>query len=766
MKTVLYLFLLFAVVAGLPYRIYAQVDADGEWEFVPLTGGHVSFFVPNPYNENELFAVCDNAPGSTPYAHIFYSSDRGRNWRLTGNDLLDMGEIKDMAVTKNGWLYLTYSLRRSTNWGKTWEKAQCNGLDGNAVGMTMRSMPDGRMWLLQQNPRKLFYSDDYGVNWTHFQTPLDGNDFFTGFLPASHDNLVIFGRRGLLYSTSNSGINWKYDTTLILYDHLGDSFTYKINGTLILGLWAKYSTGIQDPRWLDYYESRDSGKSWEIINIGPLHWDSGLPLNKDNSRPYTIVFSDSSMLSVHNNNLYQSYNLGNNWHKLDWNNSNAITPIYDIQLFNDTLIGSIRGLGIMRSIDTGRTWFPVESLGEMAAFDRIELKTADNYYCALLGDQGYTRYVVSTDKGRSWKEVFSTDNKLTDLSITLNPVPRYTIVLDNSIIITGALFQEKPDTVLRNHGSSSLPAGGAPVLQATSADRSTLFLSLQDGIPRQFLHSRDGGQTWIKTTCLSGYVESFSFYPSRIKPGCFIATIPSSDQVFSMGYWFIEEYGNKWTHQQWRPVISWKRYCMYGNDTFLTSWDYDFSYDYTQSFVRHTDGIAPEDYSDIHLAFSAKETVLFVHDLGKVWYYFDGSLWNKFCYKNGTPVSYYRPSSLWYEDGILWGSFPGHGLYKMVAPVITGVQSTPVATSSDITAYPNPFQISTIIEYSLPAEMPVTLTVYSSLGEVVQVLESGLRGTGTHSVEFTAPASLPSGLYLYELRTPQGTHQGRMMLAK
>ena len=80
--------------------------------------------------------------------------------------------------------------------------------------------------------------------------------------------------------------------------------------------------------------------------------------------------------------------------------------------------------------------------------------------------------------------------------------------------------------------------------------------------------------------------------------------------------------------------------------------------------------------------------------------------------------------------------------------------------------YPNPFNPSTMIEYTLSEEMEVQLSLYTILGDKVADLDRGLKNAGTHRVEFTAPSNLPSGLYIYELITPQGTAKGKMTLTK
>ncbi|MBI2417840.1 MAG: T9SS type A sorting domain-containing protein [Ignavibacteriales bacterium] len=66
--------------------------------------------------------------------------------------------------------------------------------------------------------------------------------------------------------------------------------------------------------------------------------------------------------------------------------------------------------------------------------------------------------------------------------------------------------------------------------------------------------------------------------------------------------------------------------------------------------------------------------------------------------------------------------------------------------------FPNPFNNSTKITYTLPEQGNVTVTVYNSMGERVSVLENKFHTAGAHSINFKA-AGLPSGVYFYELQS-------------
>jgi len=82
-----------------------------------------------------------------------------------------------------------------------------------------------------------------------------------------------------------------------------------------------------------------------------------------------------------------------------------------------------------------------------------------------------------------------------------------------------------------------------------------------------------------------------------------------------------------------------------------------------------------------------------------------------------------------------------------------------------IGSHPNPFNVSTVIEYELPQACDVTLEVYNVLGEKVATLVNGQEETGYRAVTWDA-SNVSSGLYFYKLTAGDFTQTRRMMLVK
>jgi hypothetical protein len=79
--------------------------------------------------------------------------------------------------------------------------------------------------------------------------------------------------------------------------------------------------------------------------------------------------------------------------------------------------------------------------------------------------------------------------------------------------------------------------------------------------------------------------------------------------------------------------------------------------------------------------------------------------------------------------------------------------------------YPNPFNPSTTIKYSLASDDQVSLIVYDILGREVQTLVNEYQRSGIHEVRFNAN-QLSSGIYFYRLKSGNSYLTKTMILEK
>ncbi|MEO8209948.1 MAG: T9SS type A sorting domain-containing protein, partial [bacterium] len=79
--------------------------------------------------------------------------------------------------------------------------------------------------------------------------------------------------------------------------------------------------------------------------------------------------------------------------------------------------------------------------------------------------------------------------------------------------------------------------------------------------------------------------------------------------------------------------------------------------------------------------------------------------------------------------------------------------------------FPNPFNPSTVIRYSITKSHFITLKVYDVLGNEISTLVNEKQNIGSYEVEFEG-SNLSSGIYFYKLETEGFTDTKRMILVK
>jgi hypothetical protein len=152
------------------------------------------------------------------------------------------------------------------------------------------------------------------------------------------------------------------------------------------------------------------------------------------------------------------------------------------------------------------------------------------------------------------------------------------------------------------------------------------------------------------------------------------------------------------------------------------------------------------------------------------------------------------PDWIIFEDkDVIVGKIPGHGKadaefhFRLLTPpdyeemheimfdvvkssgesfqkIIT-IKPMPPADYELFNNYPNPFNPSTIIKYSIPSEGIVNLWVFNILGEKVMTLVNENLKAGTYEINFNA-SGLASGIYFYTLQAENYMNSKKMILMK
>jgi len=105
-----------------------------------------------------------------------------------------------------------------------------------------------------------------------------------------------------------------------------------------------------------------------------------------------------------------------------------------------------------------------------------------------------------------------------------------------------------------------------------------------------------------------------------------------------------------------------------------------------------------------------------------------------------------------------------HGTFTCTVNDVVAADEQPVVFALG-EAYPNPFNPTTTLSFSVENNEEVTLNVYNTAGQLVKTLVNGLVERGEHKVVFDA-ADLASGVYVYTLKTANQSAMNKMVLVK
>ena len=81
------------------------------------------------------------------------------------------------------------------------------------------------------------------------------------------------------------------------------------------------------------------------------------------------------------------------------------------------------------------------------------------------------------------------------------------------------------------------------------------------------------------------------------------------------------------------------------------------------------------------------------------------------------------------------------------------------------TAYPNPFNPTTNIDYSINKASNIKITIYDVSGRMVEILESGYKNQGNYNLLWNA-SNKSSGIYYIQIQSDENVVTEKIVLLK
>ncbi len=683
---------------------------------------------------------------------IFLSTQISAQWFLTndGGDRIQVLYAQGdtiFALPGSKGLFIT------TNNAKSWE---CIGFEDDYLTSIVKIEND---LFVASYTRGVLKSIDNGITWTILKGLPHS---FPTFPWITSDGEKLFARSmdsqnyiSSVYMSNDRGETW-------------ESITSTINGNSI------YSISLSDN---DIYlgtdkgvfVSKNQGNSWNEINNGI-----------DRFPIFNVFISDSILFALTGSDLYRSNDDGSHWNTVD----NVHSPSYMIS-YKNNLYGCSNGLGVIFSSDAGLTWKNINN----GLFSEYALSLVSNETDLFVGVQGGV-YELGED-GKTWEPA--------------------TYGIPNSGGGPIYSFVTKGDTIFAGTGRGviySTDGGGwwlygnnemfSNKIYALTLSGDTIFAGTNNGL----FSSIDNGQSWnyINTGIPDTVINGFLSYDNQI-----LAFSKGSGIYSSL------DNGNSWnaintglTNNNINALIKYNNNIIAGTDSgIFNSLDGDFYWQKMNNELNDKSIKSLAVNGSTIYAGTSKKGFYFSTDGGISWYpkndftgimSFDYRSINSILIKGDT-LLIGTSSGLFYStiNNLTWYHIGGindvNALTYSDRYLIAGGTSIWVSTHVQIMDvdktnfpapesfvlfqnFPNPFNPTTQIKYSIPKTSLVTIKVYDILGKEVTTLVNEEKSTGNYEIEFngnnlsTGRQGLASGIYFYRLQAGDFVETKKMILLK
>ena len=579
----------------------------------------------------------------------------------------------------------------------------------------------------------LYKTSDEGISWSSAGLP---DRIITAL--AIKDSLLFAGTVNGIFVSPDKGLTWKeVDSGLISTNVV----TFAMHSEMILV--STLYDGL--------YSSSDNGVTWKKINF-------------EENEIFAVCFlGDLLLVSSWDNVVYRSTDLGTSWKSSDIGiNGDEVT---NFALLGDKVFAATN-YGLFQSLDSGKTWQP-------SSLSRIyihELVICNNYLVAGTFEGVY----ISTDLGLSWTE---NNEGLLSGDVT-------SLVSSGSKIYAGTygfgVFQSTDNGATWSKFSNGL---------------SNVFINGL-GIYKDYLLAGTNGGTFRTGIPFDSWTKVSSVTGSRSFVSINNKIIAGSDY----GVLFSTDTGQTWkiidstSYQIWN-VLAFDSTIIAGcnNRGIRISTNNGLNWDFSKGLQATVNALA---FAGNNVLVGTSGVGVFLSsDSGKTWSptKLDSmqiqtfQVFGKFVFA-GTFNGIFRSS----DEGITWnkinGGLDGYFIYDLTIAgdyIYAGVNDGAVwrRPLSEITSvsennksslpddfalfqnFPNPFNPSTNITYSLPKNAHVILKIYDVLGREITTLVNEEKSAGYYSMRFDG-SKLSSGVYFYRIQAGNFVSTKKFVLMK
>ncbi len=612
------------------------------------------------------------------------------------------------------------------------------------------------------------------INLSHLSEGLQG----VFFEQDRSDTIYMYGHydgvecmRGGVVASYDGGLGWQRLTDMEnIYP--GEGYFHdmiRISPSSFLLLHASQT----EDEYPDFFRTDDEGETWYPVYASGLPdcWTAPRTFCYVPERPGRVLIGATS-----NTGVWESNDYGYTWNRVFRGLPINGTEVLNIQRneYSGQLYISLHGQGLYRSLDFGDTWQLVS--GPPCGIESIEWRgiTVHEGGIAQTSKRGYLWYARGESTSLiqhefpvyedSWTAGYAINMNSNELIYVQN---RHSFQnTDQVLTIRSCDFNGTDEQLLPALTLNSTPDYAIIVDNGDS----TTYVGINRGQNSLFIFDEQS------TSWLQRDYGFYGFQPQQHDERLYVFAEVNSEWKIAVS----NDVGISWDYIEFPEPLDHDLWSFQGNMLFHENGMYVkienrcWKYENEQWQMR---GVISNDYnygSNLHWEIIPSHTdILLVAGTTanhKLWSSHDGG-WNWGEQEIEVPEPYcsettwqlkYDPwrDRLWLDTGV--------GLAYLDDPTSAVGEDVWVfqpANYVTLDAYPNPFNASTMIRYTLTRPGDVKVTVFDLLGRRVAELYDGVVRPGEHTVSFDG-SGLSSGTYFLHLDTPDRTLNRKLTLVK
>lgn len=638
----------------------------------------------------------------------------------------------------------------------------------------------------------LYKSTDNGNSWYEIKTQFDPFEIYALYINKAGHILVGTNYQGRIYRSTDNGLTWEnnnsgYNTGEcwafgeskdgILFAGNGEGKVYRstnygdsweFSGNLMALVFATDSNNtVYCGTHLGLFKTTDNGNSWFQSTSFIDTAVSAILIDSANN-----IFVSTGYYN-NGNGVYYSTDGGTNWIHLGLENKVVLSLAFDS---NGTLYAGTKKDGLFKTTNMGQTWS--QHLKGIEGIEVFRLKINSQDYI-FIGSENEGVY-RSTNGGESFTQVglpishiqnidFSPDKNFIFAS-TPSGVQRYnrtTRIWENlglreveavSVSPSGDLYAATfSDGIYRStNNGDSWEFFCDDVIERHNFKAINDSILVDAAYPK-FRISTNKGLSWNITGIAADlWASSIVFYDNKI----FIHGLMN----YQSKIFYTDNFGQSFFEIETPSDVSRKNGLDINNngEIFFLNRQGNLSpgiYMNTlppSQWIQKYSGIGNCIYIDVNnFIYSGTEG-------GVILSTNNGNNWEFIFAENRTRAF---AQDLKVEENKLFIATNSYGLYELQIPTSVDEGTDLIKTFQLYQNFPNPFNPTTKIKFSIPASAKVLIKVYDVLGKEVKTLFDEYRDAGTYEIDFDA-SNLPSGIYYYRMISGSYSETKKMILLR